>query len=71
MKDIIVTGDQNTNTAAKRLNWRQILVHFIAAYLFTYASELFGYFRDVAFLKVLVKGDRAVAFSFSPIKSLD
>jgi hypothetical protein len=57
MKNIVVTGDRNTNSPTKRINWRQILVHFIAAWLLTYASKLFGYFRDIPFLKVLMKRD--------------
>ena len=41
----------------KRVNLRLILVHSIAAWLLIYATELFGYLRDIPFLKVLLKGD--------------
>lgn len=41
----------------KRVNLRLILVHSVAAWLLIYATELFGYLRDIPFLKVLLKGD--------------
>lgn len=48
----------------KRFNWRQVLVHVIAAALLTYACQLFGYFRDVAFLRVLLKGDEHLTMQY-------
>ena len=41
----------------KRVDLRLILVHSIATWLLIYATELFGYLRDIPFLKVLLKGD--------------
>ena len=48
----------------KKLNWRLIVVHAIAAGLLIYASELFGYFRDVAFLRVLLQGNEGLTLKY-------
>ncbi len=48
----------------KKLNWRLIAVHAIAAGLLIYACELFGYFSDVAFLRVLLKGDDGLTLQY-------
>ncbi|HEY4286271.1 MAG TPA: hypothetical protein VGN00_04150 [Puia sp.] len=66
----MANGDQNINRNVRRLNWRQILVHFLAAWLLTYASELFGYFRNIPFMEVLMKRDSNFTFQYIKSKNL-
>jgi len=47
-----------------RLNLRLILVHSIAAWLLAYACDLSRYFRDVPFLKMLIKGDNNLTLQY-------
>jgi len=69
MKHIVVSGEQNKSTSIKRFSLRQILVHFIAAWLLAYAIELFGYFRNIDFLKVLMKGDDNLTIQYIKSRS--
>jgi len=47
----------NKQHSIKRLNGRHILVHFIAALPFIYASRLLAYFYDIRQFKILMKGN--------------
>jgi len=47
----------NKQYSIKRLNGRHILVHFIAAWPFIYASRLLAYFYDIRLFKILMQGN--------------
>ena len=42
----------------KRINWRQILVHFLAAWPIIYAFKLLSVFSDISIFKLFIPGNK-------------